>query len=201
MGTEVIVPQFGSAAETVTILNWCKNEGEQVNRGEVLCEVQTEKAAMEIEAFAEGVLIKRLVEVGSEVETGSVIAYVGQAGETVPELPAQASPAPASDPAPAAPAKVPGAAPPRASRPKATPRARRLAKELGVDLLAIAPVDPPRTVVEDETIRSFGRSTPISADRPARHARPRRAAAPRPPRPPGGEDTPARDAPLPRRAS
>ena len=150
MATEVIVPQFGSSADTVTILSWLKNEGEKVNRGDVLCSVETDKSAIEIESFVEGVLLKQLVEVGSEVETGAVIAYVGEAGEEVSELPQQAAPNVFTS------VETSDAASVEVTKLKATPRVRKLARELAVDLSTIIGTGKDNRITEDDVKKAAG---------------------------------------------
>jgi len=144
MATEVIVPQFGSSPDIVTILSWLKNEGEKVNRGDVLCSVETDKSAIEIESFVEGVLLKQLAEAGSEVETGAVIAYVGQAGEDVSELPEQATPNVFAS------VETSDAASVEVTKLKATPRVRKLARELDVDLSTIIATGKDNRITEDD---------------------------------------------------
>jgi pyruvate dehydrogenase E2 component (dihydrolipoyllysine-residue acetyltransferase) len=85
MATEVIIPQFGTSIDNVTLLAWLKDEGEEVKRGDVLCEVETDKATMEVESFVDGVLLKQVAKAGSEVQIGSLIAYIGKKGEELPE--------------------------------------------------------------------------------------------------------------------
>ena len=85
MATSVIVPDYGTSVDHVVLRAWLKDEGDPVRRGDLLCELETDKASTELEAFAEGVLLCRLVEEGSEVEIGAVIAYIGEPGEQVPE--------------------------------------------------------------------------------------------------------------------
>ena len=83
MATEIKVPDLGVNVDSVVLLNWLKNEGEPVKRGDPLCEVQTDKAVAEVESVAQGVLLKQVIEVETEVTVGTVIAYVGEPGEVV----------------------------------------------------------------------------------------------------------------------
>ena len=83
MAKEIKMPDLGTAVKQVTLLKWCKEEGEFVKRGEIICEVETDKATTELESIAEGVLLKQVVPADSEVEVGTVIAYVGQEGESI----------------------------------------------------------------------------------------------------------------------
>ena len=83
MASEIIIPDFGTSVDTVRLTRWLKEEGQAVQKGDVLCELETDKAATELESFVEGVLLQQLVEAGSEIEVGTVIAYIGQKGEEI----------------------------------------------------------------------------------------------------------------------
>jgi len=134
MPTEVILPDYGTSADRVTLVRWLKNEGDPVERGDSLCEIETDKAVSELEAFVEGTLLRQVADEGSEVEIGAVIAYIGAAGEDVPKPSAQAAdsaPPPASTPESPAPGE-------RLTAAKASPLARKLAKDLAVDLSQVA---------------------------------------------------------------
>lgn len=147
------MPRPGQMTEECTLLTWHKNEGDPVARGDVLFEIETDKAVMEVEAFDDGVLLRRVVEEGQTVAVNSVCAYVGQPGEAIPEpvpvpVPAPASvhppeAAPASAPEPATAAAV--VAPPAA---RVSPRASRLAAELGVDARTLIGSGPDGRIVE-----------------------------------------------------
>jgi len=79
------MPDLGTTVEQVKLVKWLKNEGEEVKRGDLLCEVETDKATTELESVAQGVLLKQVVAENSDVSVGDVIAYVGQQGESLPE--------------------------------------------------------------------------------------------------------------------
>src|SRR2546429_8704466 len=83
MGSEVKLPRLGQGMEAGTIVKWLKAEGDRVEKGEPLFEVDTDKATQEVEAEASGVLLKIAVESG-EVPVGQTIAVIGEAGESVP---------------------------------------------------------------------------------------------------------------------
>ena len=85
MAVAIRMPDFGTAVTEVRILKWLVEEGQAVTRGALLAEVETDKAASDLECVAEGVLLKVCVPAGGAAEAGQVIAYVGQAGEAVPE--------------------------------------------------------------------------------------------------------------------
>src|SRR5207248_2088516 len=86
MATEIKLPRLGQGMESGTIVKWLKSEGDPVEKGEPLYELDTDKVTQEVEADASGVLLKIAVE-GGEVEVGKTIAVIGEAGEQV-ETPA-----------------------------------------------------------------------------------------------------------------
>jgi pyruvate dehydrogenase E2 component (dihydrolipoamide acetyltransferase) len=145
--------------EECTLVAWHKREGEAVKKGDVLFEIETDKSNMDVEAFEEGVLLKRVVAEGETVPVNSVCAYVGAAGEAVPEAPVaaggvMAAPPPAVAPAPVAqaPVAVAPAAPGLQVRPEGrlriSPRASRLAAELGLDPRTITGSGPEGRITE-----------------------------------------------------
>ena len=84
MATEVILPRLGQGMESGTIVRWLKSEGEPVAKGEPLFELDTDKVTQEVEAEANGVLLKIAVAEG-EVPVGQTVAYIGDKGEDIPE--------------------------------------------------------------------------------------------------------------------
>jgi len=172
MATEVQMPKLGQTMEEGTVETWLKKEGEYVTRGEPLFEVTTDKATLEVEAFVEGTLLKIFVPEGETVPVNSVIAYVGEEGEEVPESPppppkpaeAEEGPAagkgkepaapareerkPAGKPAPAAAAAAPRPAPAKPEEVRASPRAKRLAKAEKVPVAVLKGSGPEGRIVE-----------------------------------------------------
>ena len=157
MISEVTMPSMGADMTEGTIVKWLKAEGDQIGRGDKLAEVETDKTVVEMEAYAEGLLRKIVVSEGSLVQVGAVIAFIGDADDDIPEVataaPAAeaASEAPAATLAPAAPAPEPvqQAAPAPVAVPasqggriKASPIARKIAEEKGVDIAAITGTGP-----------------------------------------------------------
>ncbi len=167
MATEVILPRLGQGMESGTIVRWLKAEGDAVAKGEALFELDTDKVTQEVEAEASGVLLRIAVAEG-EVPVGQTIAFIGDAGESVPDAaaPAPAAPAPAAEapaPAPAATAPAPVASTSPVSdfraaiangRVKASPLARRIARERGLDLRAIAGTGPEGRIVAEDVERA-----------------------------------------------
>ncbi len=161
----VFLPQLGQTMEEGTIERWVKEEGEQVAKGDILYELTTDKATLEVEAFAEGVLRKILVGEGETVEVNTLVAVIGDPGEEIPQefLDAQAARPAAPDvevaaagaePAASIVQSVPGAAPQQAERSFASPRARKLARELRVPLRAVSGSGPQGRVIERD-VREF----------------------------------------------
>ncbi|HHU16563.1 MAG TPA: biotin/lipoyl-binding protein, partial [Lentisphaerae bacterium] len=123
MAQAVIFPKLGQTMEEGAIVKWLKKEGDAVAKGDILFEIETDKANLEVESFFEGVLLKIYVREGITVPVNTVVGFIGAAGEKVPDqppapeaapapAPAAAAPeAPAASPAPVAPAAAPAPAP------------------------------------------------------------------------------------------
>ena len=112
MATEILMPALSPTMEEGTLAKWLVKEGDTVQAGDILAEIETDKATMEFEAVDEGVIGKILVAEGTEgVKVNTAIAIIGEAGEDMSATPTAASPAPASPVAEAAPAAPVAAAP------------------------------------------------------------------------------------------
>jgi pyruvate dehydrogenase E2 component (dihydrolipoamide acetyltransferase) len=181
--------------ESGTIVKWLKAEGDAVEKGEPLYELDTEKVTQEVEAEASGVLVKIVVADG-EVAVGTTIAFIGEAGEQVadgkvePAEPSAEEAAPTAEPAqpqlpPAAAVAAPAEAAPaerqEGDRIKASPLARRLAREQGIDLAALSGTGPDGRIVAEDVERA---STATPAAAPPAEPEPERAAAAEPEREP-----------------
>jgi pyruvate dehydrogenase E2 component (dihydrolipoamide acetyltransferase) len=139
MANAVIMPKAGMSMETGKIVKWLKNEGDRVQQGEPLLEIETDKVNMEVEAMYSGVLLKALAHEGDEVPVVQTIGYIGEAGEAIPVAGAAAeTEKPAEKPAEAAPVKD-AVITQEGMRIPATPAAKRLAKEKGISLESITP--------------------------------------------------------------
>jgi pyruvate dehydrogenase E2 component (dihydrolipoamide acetyltransferase) len=179
----ILMPRPGQMTEECTLLTWNKAEGDPVARGDVLFEIETDKAVMEVEAFDAGVLLRRLVEEGETVPVNSVVAYVGQPGEEIPEAP---PPGPASEAA-EAPAAVPqpesAAVPTRGDAPSAerglriSPRASRLAAGAGVDPRHLTGTGPEGRIVERDIQAALAAREPSAPEAPASPLTPAAAAS------------------------
>lgn len=147
---DVLMPRLSDTMEEGVLSQWVKHEGDQVRKGDVLAVIETDKAAMEMEAYDEGVLARILVEEGASVPIGTPIAVIGDAG-TAPAGAAAQSPLPAPDhperpPLPPLASPLPEPAPSGGQVP-ASPLARKLARERGVDVSTISGSGPGGRVV------------------------------------------------------
>jgi pyruvate dehydrogenase E2 component (dihydrolipoamide acetyltransferase) len=144
MAVSVVMPALEMAQETGKLVSWLKKEGEPVRKGEMLLEVETDKAVVEIEAQADGVLGGVRAKVGDVVPVGQTIAWLLKPGEQVPSQssPQQTGRTGAAAAAPAATAAAPAAAPAPSGRAKISPKARRLAREHGVDIAGLVGSGP-----------------------------------------------------------
>jgi pyruvate dehydrogenase E2 component (dihydrolipoamide acetyltransferase) len=136
MPISVVMPALEMAQETGKLIAWLKKEGDSVSKGEPLLEIETDKAVMEIESPGEGVLGGVKAQAGAEIPVGQTIAWILRPGEGVPsdQPTAQSGRHQEHMSAHAAPAVMEAPAQPAASSAKVSPKARRLAKELNVDL-------------------------------------------------------------------
>jgi pyruvate dehydrogenase E2 component (dihydrolipoamide acetyltransferase) len=199
MATEVKLPRLGRGMESGTIVKWLKSEGEQVQKGEALYELDTDKVTQEVEAEASGVLLKIAIPEG-EVEVGRTIGFIGDQGENVPPPEghvsdgdagaeaAKGGPGGAEKPA-VAPKRDPGRdkgreastngssvpSPADASqapqesggRLKASPLARRIARERGIDLSQIRGTGPDGRIVAEDVERAEAQSPAVGRAAPS----------------------------------
>ena len=111
MATEIVMPRQGQSVEACTIVRWVKQPGEDVGAGDVLCEIETDKAAFEVESTAAGTLLAQFFPEGEEVPVLTPIAAIGDAGEAVPAPGATSAPKDRANADSAAASAAPGAAP------------------------------------------------------------------------------------------
>jgi pyruvate dehydrogenase E2 component (dihydrolipoamide acetyltransferase) len=151
---EIVMPRLSDTMERGTIARWLVHEGDAVHEGDVLAEIETDKATMELNAYSDGVLLRILVQDGEAAELGAPIAVVGAAGEDVSGFSAasgngdaaaadgagetEAAPPAASEAVAAAPAPDAPAPPAGGGTLKASPVARRMASDAGFDLRGLA---------------------------------------------------------------
>jgi pyruvate dehydrogenase E2 component (dihydrolipoamide acetyltransferase) len=171
MADELVMPRLSDTMERGTIARWIKQEGDAFKNGDVLAEIETDKALMELSAYDDGVILKVLVPDGGEAELGAPIAITGVAGEEVPaELltaPAatvvEPSPESPSESSEAAPATTPAvAAATSSTEVRASPIARKLASENGIDLRVLAGKGsgPEGRIVKVDVERLVGKVAP-----------------------------------------
>jgi pyruvate dehydrogenase E2 component (dihydrolipoamide acetyltransferase) len=187
MAVDVTMPRLSDSMEEGTVLRWMKSVGDEVKRGDELVEIETDKANMTYEATDEGVLLEILAEEGSTLPIGEPIARIGEAGEASSngapkrEQPKQEEKQPEPEPARAPAATQERAAPsPSADgdgRVKASPVARRMARELNVQLDQVQGSGPGGRIVKADVEAAAGRT----------QAQPAPAAAPRGERAPAPE--------------
>jgi pyruvate dehydrogenase E2 component (dihydrolipoamide acetyltransferase) len=197
MPIQILMPALSPTMTEGILAKWLKAEGDTVDAGDVLCEIETDKATMEVEAVDEGTLGKILVAEGTEgVAVNTPIALILEEGEDASALEgaataAPAAPQPAAEPAPApeaapAPASAPASAPAPAStsgaRLFASPLARRMAQQNGLDVGAIAGSGPKGRVVKRDIEQAIasgtGKSQAASAAAPQAAPAPAQASAP-----------------------
>ena len=177
--TKVVMPKLSEAMETGKLIKWIKKEGDRVSGGDILAEVETDKADVEMEAFGAGVLRKVLVKEGDVVPVGSLIAVIAEPATVAPAASAVGmSSAPAMAPATSAPTAQPVApVPSEGGRIKASPLARKIAAQSGVDLKLVQGTGPGGRVVRQDveaaSIEGAG-SRAVATPAPA-HATPARA--------------------------
>jgi pyruvate dehydrogenase E2 component (dihydrolipoamide acetyltransferase) len=143
MAFSVVMPALEMAQETGKLLAWRKKEGDPVTKGEPLLEIETDKAVVEVEAPADGILAGIKAAAGADIPVGQTIAWIVAAGEAPPVETASTAPAARAashvkaEPTHTAAASASGSAPATTTNAKISPKARRLAKELGVDLVTM----------------------------------------------------------------
>lgn len=171
MPTPVVMPKQGNTVESVMIVDWKKRVGERIEAGDTLCEVETDKATMEVPSPVAGVLLKTLYSVGDEVPVMTTIAWIGEPGETVPDgeeqtkrsgevAPEQVTPAEASIKA-----SPPSSAQASDLRTPISPRARHLAERKDVDTSALKGSGPGGRIIERDVqaaIAAQPKLTPVA---------------------------------------
>jgi pyruvate dehydrogenase E2 component (dihydrolipoamide acetyltransferase) len=208
VATQVTLPRLGQGMETGTIVRWLKSEGDQVEKGEALYELDTEKVTQEVEADKSGVLLRILAQEGEEIEVGKAIAVIGEPGEEVeePDADTEARVPPETEEAESPGRVEPGETEPGVEKPaeaparederergretreaedaptqikqpdraavdggrvKASPLARRIAKERGIELARIQGTGPEGRIVAEDVERAAAAPAPAPAAPPA----------------------------------
>ncbi|MBM4336658.1 MAG: 2-oxo acid dehydrogenase subunit E2 [Deltaproteobacteria bacterium] len=165
---DFIMPSLGADMDRGTILRWYKQPGDRIERGEIVVLVDTDKAEIEVESFGAGWLDAVLVNEGETVPVGTAIARI-RTGAGEPERPTAPAARPAATvPTPApVPPTPPRVAPPAGSRVHASPLARRIAADLGVDLARVTGSGPEGAITREDVERAAARPAPAPEARPA----------------------------------
>jgi pyruvate dehydrogenase E2 component (dihydrolipoamide acetyltransferase) len=163
MAFNVVMPALEMAQETGKLVSWRKKEGESVAKGELLLEVETDKAVMEIEAPADGILAGIRVHEGAVVPVGQTIAWILRPGEAIPSevLPTAAAARATTEFRPSNSATVASPKTVETSDARVSPKARRLAKERGVDLNRVRGSGPEGEILTSD-ILAFAESSPAT---------------------------------------
>ncbi|MDZ4733360.1 MAG: dihydrolipoamide acetyltransferase family protein [Nitrospirota bacterium] len=176
MASRVVMPKLTDTMEEGVLLAWKKREGDSVQAGEALAEIETDKAIMDLEAFASGILRKILVQDGATVMSGTLIGVIGGEDEDITEAltdqitagpsaggGSKTSTPPTAGPLPVSPGSLPG------TRLIASPRAKALAADQGIDLATISGTGPGGRIVEEDVVRAQATPTqmlPAGIDHP-----------------------------------
>jgi pyruvate/2-oxoglutarate dehydrogenase complex dihydrolipoamide acyltransferase (E2) component len=146
MSVAIKIPDIGTTVNIVTLAKWLKEEGDFVNRGDFLCEIETDKAVSELESIAEGTIIKILVSEGTKLEQGAVIAYIGDKGEPVPDLQAEPDLTKGTN--------LSESFDSRNDSMNIPPLIRNLAKNHGVDIRSVTGTGPAGRVTKEDVMRA-----------------------------------------------
>ena len=162
---EFRMPSLGADMEAGTLVEWLVKPGDRVKRGDIVAVVETQKGAIEIETFEAGQIEKFLVELHTKVPVGTPLALIQTEGPAAPLAPIAPSPVPAPPPQPAPPQMpairpTPPIAPAAIARVPASPAARRLAGEHGIDLSAIDGSGPGGAITYADVERHLGTAPP-----------------------------------------
>jgi len=178
MPTAVIMPKLGLTMVEGQIIEWRKNEGDRVEKGEILFVIETEKVTYEVEAPESGLLAKVLVPAGETRPIGETLAYIVQPGETLAETPVKAPPPrsaaqvqPSPEPA-VVPAGPESGGPSResAEKIKISPVAKKIAEEHGLDITLVKGTGPQGRIVKEDVLRAVEEAQKPVAAPPAQAA-------------------------------
>lgn len=165
MASAVIMPKLGNTVESAIILAWLVEVGAEIRIGDVVCEIETDKATLEVESAAEGVLLAHLFEVGDEAPVLSDIAVVGEAGESIDNWVSRASVSESSKPPSTAHEPMPSPISRTNGGRFISPRARKLARRKGIDTSELAGSGPHGRVIErdiEAAIKARVSVTPVA---------------------------------------
>jgi len=164
MATVVILPKLDEAMVTGKIINWLKKEGDHVEKGEGIVEIETEKVTFEVEAEESGILSKIMAQEGDEVAVGKTIAFILQPGEEAPKVPEPVIVAKGEAPAAVPAASVEVSETPKEARAiKASPVARKIAQEHNINLATVKGTGPGGRIVREDVLRAVEESRAAAA--------------------------------------
>ncbi len=156
MAVPIKMPDLGTTVEEFTIMSWRVSEGDMVAQGDELADIETDKAVTALESTAKGVVLRLCCAAGDLVHTGDVLAYIGQAGETIEEEQPKTTavtPVTSAASAPSPPAKAVAVA----------PVVRNLAAKMGVDLAALSGTGQGGAITREDVMRAAREISPIPA--------------------------------------
>ena len=174
MAETINMPKLGFDMAEGTLVRWVKQIGENINKGDVLAEIETDKATVEVESPASGVVLQQIVDEGSVVPVNAPIAIVGEKGEEVKDIPAADSGEKKQEAkAEAAPQAQPEAAPtqqtsttPEGDRIKASPLAKKIASDKNIDLASVQGTGPGGRIVRKDVEAAAESGVPSATSRP-----------------------------------
>ena len=156
MASEIIMPQMGYDMKEGKVVRWLKTEGDTIERGEIIAEIETDKAVVEMEAYAEGLLRSIITKEGDSVPVGSVIGYIGTADEVIPEpdtkvVSSDASSGSDPEEQESTPSQTTDT-PTTSSEVRASPIAKKLAKDLNIDLSTVKGTGPGNRITKEDVL-------------------------------------------------
>jgi len=160
LATNIVMPQMGYDMREGTVVKWYKGEGEEVARGEVIADIETDKATVEFEAYTSGVLRRIIADEGVSIPVGELIAVIAGADEVLDEIPTSSTDDPEDAVTPVATTsqkqndigETTAPVPPQDTRLRASPIARRLAKEKNIDLAVVTGTGPGGRITEQDVL-------------------------------------------------
>lgn len=158
MAIEVIMPQVGQDIEKATIVEWHKKENDTVNKGDVIATVESDKASFDVEAYDSGMLLKRLYKEGQEVKVLTPIAYLGEPGESLDEGQSATEVSQNTVAPDSSVSSISLEKPKENVKVIASPSARRLAKEKGIDLKNVTGTGPGGRITKEDVLNACGDS-------------------------------------------
>jgi len=158
---EIKIPIPDQTTEEVRIVKWRKAEGEAITKDEIVLEVETDKSVIEVEAIADGVLLKQLFTVDDMVPVGKVVGFIGAPGTKIDDIPAEQPAAATKAPAPESTTQ-----PSTNERIKASPVAKKVADKLGVNLSQVTGTGPQGRITRED-VEKFAQAAPAATSAPA----------------------------------